>query len=37
MEKSEAPRKAGTKRTEDTNFSPLPDAVADKLRMFGFH
>lgn len=35
--KSEAFRKAGTKKIEDTNFSPLPDAVEDKLGMSGFH
>lgn len=37
MEKSEAFRKAGTKKIEDTKISPLPDAVADKLGMSGFH
>lgn len=37
MEKSEAFREAGTKKIEDTSFSPLPDAVADKLGMSGFH
>lgn len=36
-EKSEACRKAGTKKIEDTNFSPLPDAVEDKLGMSGFY
>lgn len=35
--KSEAFRKAGTKKIEDTNFSPLPDAVEDKLGMSRFH
>lgn len=37
MEKSEAFRNAGTKKREDAKISLLPDAVADKLGMSGFH
>lgn len=37
MEKAEACRKAGKRKIEDTNLSPLPSAVADKLGMSGFH
>lgn len=37
MEKAEACRKAGIRKTEDTNLSPLPNAVAAKLGMSGFY